>query len=310
MFNVRLFALFWPFLALSAISQTAPDPGLNVPPGRVRIPVLVTDRQGKPAHGLQADDFNVLDNGKPTPIEAFLPLSTPSGTQAHFTVFYLDDRRLNMEEMGSARKDIDAALSVALDSNGYVAIVTGTSSTNSGFSRDPNQLRQTLASIRANAFAEQGTAAHNFDLIGTYSSLADYASRMSKLPGRRLLVVLSPGFSADFPEIRSAAAVSIDRIIQSGVIVNALNTQDSTSASVGGDNKVLEELTSATGGSLLPNSSSPLTLVQYPELLYLLDISLSAIRADGSPHQLKVVVNRPGNRVHARESFVAPRSGK
>lgn len=183
-------------------------------------------------------------------------------------------------------------------------------SANSGFSRDPNQLRQTLASIHATPFAAQGTRAHNFDLIGTYTSLADYSSRMSKLPGRRLLVLISPGFSADFPEIRSAAAVCVDRIVQSGVVLNAFNVQDSASGSLGDGNIGLEELSSATGGSFFPGTSPPPTLTQYPELLYMLDIPLSAIRADGSSHQLKVVVSPPANHIRARESFVAPSSAK
>jgi VWFA-related protein len=307
---LRLLALFSLLLSLAAIAQTAPDSDLTVPPGHIRIPVLVTDKQGKPVSGLHVDDFRVLDNGKPAAIDTFLALSTAPSSLVHFTVFCLDDRHLSAEQMNSARQAVAASLSAALDSNGYAAIVTGTGSANSGFSRNPDQLRQTLASIQATAFAAVETRAHNFDLIGTYDSLADYASRMSKLPGRRLLVVLSPGFSADFPEIRSAAAVSIGRVIQSGVVINSLNTQDPASATRNKDNIVLEELSSATGGSFFPGSSSSPALTQYPELLYLLDIPLSAIRPDGSSHHLKVMVSSPGNRLRARESFVAPSSSR
>jgi VWFA-related protein len=308
---LRLLALFSLLLSLAAIAQTAPDSDLTVPPGHMRIPVLVTDKQGKPVSGLHEDDFRVLDNGKPAAIDTFLALSTAPPSPVHFTVFYLDDRHLRAEQMISARQAVAAALSAALDSNGYAAIVTGTGSANSGFSRNPDQLRQTLASIQSTAFAAVGTRAHNFDLIGTYGSLADYASRMSKLPGRRLLVVLSPGFSADFPEkIRSAAAVSIGRFIQSGVVINSLNTQDPAFATRNKDNIVLEELSSATGGPFFPGSSSSPALTQYPGLLYLLDIPLSAIRSDGSSHHLKVIVSRPGNRLRAREGFVAPSSSR
>ena len=310
MLVLRLLALICLLVSQAAIAQTTPDSELNVPPGHIRIPVLVTDKQDKSVSGLHIDDFRVLDNGKPAPIAAFLALSTPSSAPAHFTVFYLDDRRLTMQQMDSAQQDVVAALPAALDSNGYVAIVTGTGSANSGFSRDSSHLRQTLTSIHATPFAAQGTSAHNFDLIGTYASLADFASRMSKLPGRRLLVLLSPGFSADFPEIRSSAAVSIERIVQSGVVLNAFNIQDSASVTRSEDNAVLEELSSATGGSFFPGPSPPPILTQYPELLYMLDIPLSAIRADGSSHRLKIVVSRPASHIRARESFVAPNSTK
>jgi hypothetical protein len=42
----------------------------------------------------------------------------------------------------------------------------------------------------------------------------------------------------------------------------------------------------------------------------MLDIPLSAIRADGSTHQLKVVVSRPAHHIRTRESFVAPSSAR
>jgi VWFA-related protein len=305
MLVLRLLTAICLLLPLTAIEQSPPDSELNVPPSHLRIPVLVTNKQGKPVSGLHADDFKVFDNGKPAPIVAFLALSTSPSASAHFTVFYLDDRHLTMEQMKSAQQDVIAALPAALESNGYLAIVTGTGSVNSGFSRDPNQLRQTLASIHVTAFAAQGNRAHNFDIVGTYASLAEYASRMSKLPGRRLLVLLSPGFSADFPEIRSAAAVSIESIVQSGVVLNAFNTQDSSSVTSREDNTALEEMSAATGGSFFPGEGPPSNLSHYPELLYLLDISQTAIRADGSAHQLKVV-SPSADHIRARKTFVAP----
>ena len=303
---LRSFAPFWLPLCLAAISQVTPDSELNVPPDHIRIPVLVSDKHGKPVPGLHADDFKVLDNGRPTSIASFLVLTAAPPAPTHFTVFYLDDRHLSQGQMNKAKQAVAAALSTALDSNDYVAIVTGNGSINSGFSRDPDKLRKTLAPIHATAFAAVGTHAHNFDLIGTYSSLADYSSWMSKLPGRRLLILLSPGFSSDFPEIHSAAEKSINRIVQSGVVVNTLNIQDSGSDSLDQDNVGLEELSSATGGSSFLDTSPPPDLKHYPELLYLIDIPISAIRADGSTHKLKIVVSRPGSHLRARESFVAP----
>lgn len=83
------------------------------------------------------------DNGKPSPIVLFAALFASSLASAHFTVFYLDNRRLTLEQMNTAYQDVMRALPAALESSGYVAIVAGTGSANSGFSRDINQLRQT-----------------------------------------------------------------------------------------------------------------------------------------------------------------------
>jgi VWFA-related protein len=304
---LTLLAPFWLSLSLVAIAQSAaPDSSLNVPPDHIRIPVVVTDRQGKPISGLAVGDFSVFDNGKPAPIASLLVFSTTAPPPAHFTVFYLDDRHLSVDQMNRAKQAVAAALSSALDSNGYLAIVTGTGSANSGFSRDPDRLRKALNTIQTTTFAAVETGAHNFDLIGTYASLADYASRMSTLPGRRLLVLLSPGFSSDFAEIRFAAADSINRIVRSGVLVNTFKIQPPAFASLNGDNIALEELSSATGGSSFLDTSPRPDFSHYPELLYLIDIPLSAVRADSSFHKLKIVISQPGNHLRVRTGFVAP----
>jgi len=304
MLLLRLVAPLILIYSAASVAQTAPDLGLNVPAGQIRIPVLVKDRKGKDISGLKLDDFKILDNGKPAQITGIREFASLPPTVAHFTVFYLDDRRLTIEQMTSARKLVDAALPAALSENGYVAIVTGTGSANSGFLRDTGQLRKALESIRPTPFAAVGTRAHNFDVIGTYASLADFASRMSSLPGRRLLVFLSPGFTAEFSEVKSAAATAIERIVQSGVVVNAIHPQELADGPLGDDHQVLEEICVATGGTLFPGNAVPSAFLQYPESIYLVDVSSANIRADGSPHQLKVIVACPGCRAHARESFV------
>ena len=118
----RLLTAISLLLALTAIAQSPPDSELNVPPGHLRIPVVVTDKQGKPISGLHAEDFKVLDNGKPAPIVAFLALSASPSASAHFTVFYLDDRHLTMEEMKSAQQNVIAALPAALEYRALPAV--------------------------------------------------------------------------------------------------------------------------------------------------------------------------------------------
>ena len=76
------------------------------------------------------------------------------------------------------------------------------------------------------------------------------------------------------------------------------------------DNLVLEELSSATGGAFFPGPSVPAAFAEYPEFLYMLDIPLSAIRADGSSHRVKVLVSPSGYRLRTRENFMAPSPSK
>lgn len=43
----------------------------------VQLDVSVLDRDGRPVRGLTADDFTVLENGRPQPIVAFTPIDVP-----------------------------------------------------------------------------------------------------------------------------------------------------------------------------------------------------------------------------------------
>ena len=58
---LRLLASFGFLLSLAAVAQTTPDSDVNVPPDHIRIPVLITDKQGKAVSGLRLEDFKVLE---------------------------------------------------------------------------------------------------------------------------------------------------------------------------------------------------------------------------------------------------------
>ena len=69
-------------VTVAAQSPQPPDPqqifrtGVDI----VRLDVSVLDRNRKPIHGLRAEDFTVLEDGRPQPVVAFAAVDIPSAT--------------------------------------------------------------------------------------------------------------------------------------------------------------------------------------------------------------------------------------
>jgi len=182
--------------------------------------------------------------------------------------------------------------------------------------------------------ARQALISGNQDMHQTYASLGAYVRKMAKLPGRRVLLVVSPGFNPTDPTIRSDESAFLDYAIQSDVVVNALDARgvytnsltasDDTHGATGQAFVELEsehrnksalaasglgDLASGTGGVLFQNSNDLAAgmreLSQPPEILYQLDVSLNGVQPDGAYHHLKIKVKRPDVHVRARDGYVA-----
>ena len=73
---------------------------------------------------------------------------------------------------------------------------------------------------------------------------------------------------------------------------------------------VMAEFALGTGGTFFHNSNDLegglKSLAQAPEYVYLLEMSLDKVKADGVYHHLKVRVDRDAVKVEARRGYVAP----
>lgn len=168
--------------------------------------------------------------------------------------------------------------------------------------------------------------------------LQTIARKMAVLPGRRTIVLISPGF------FTSALALDIDGVIdraaRAGVVVNAvdarglyvpagydvetrglsnpeMNTRkrefDSKEQQLQSD--VLAELADGTGGTLFENSNDLQgglkRAAARPDVSYVLEFSPQEQKADGRFHRLTVrVTGRKGLVVEARRGYVVPKTLK
>ena len=195
---------------------------------------------------------------------------------------------------------------------------------------DPFQEAAMSAATRALVIGEE-------DARESLLSVQNVVRAMSKLPGQRILILVSPGFLTLSPETMTEKSEIMDAAAASDVIVNALDARGlfagNVDASEGGtrsnlglatgqnvQNKlasmkagedVMSELAVGTGGKFFHNSNDLKggmeILTSAPGYLYLIEISLKDVKANGGYHRLQVKVDRLGFEVVARRGYLAPK---
>jgi VWFA-related protein len=175
------------------------------------------------------------------------------------------------------------------------------------------------------------------DIQATYASIAEFVSRVSALPGQRMLILVSPGFLPIEQEARTAESRILDLAAQSNVVISALDARGlyttdlkanerspgfGTLLSAGGSLQLqsefrrgsmtiaedaMGELAEGTGGAFFHNSNDLnigfKSLVQAPECVYVLELAVEGSKPDGTYHRLKVKLDRDGLQLQARRGY-------
>jgi VWFA-related protein len=196
---------------------------------------------------------------------------------------------------------------------------------------DPFQRAAMAAASRALATGEE-------DARESLATVQNVVRAMSKLPGERVLILVSSGFLSLSPETMKMKSEIMDLAAASDVTVNALDARGlyvgnldashggSTStialvtgqegqnhlASMQASENAMSELAVGTGGRFFHNNNDLLggleMLAAVPENEYLLEISLKDVKANGAFHRLQVKLHNPGLEVLARKGYVAPKA--
>jgi VWFA-related protein len=205
-------------------------------------------------------------------------------------------------------------------------------------SLDP-MLQQNVIENEVNSAANRALNMGRQDVQVTYANLTAFVRTMAKLPGRRLLILVSPGFLPIEQESMYQESELIDLAAQSNVTVSALDarglyttelnaSQGTPGASLGNvqqqsDYKrtsmligegAMASLADGTGGAFFHNSNDLdagfKQLADAPESVYLLELSLDKVKPDDKYHRLKVKVDREGLEVEARRGYFLPKPKK
>jgi VWFA-related protein len=201
-------------------------------------------------------------------------------------------------------------------------------------SRNPSQAppEQELMAENARMAANRVQSLGRRDLQATYDVMAQILGRMANLPGQRTAILVSSGLpevqqelwagESQITDLAAQANVTISAIDVRGVYATSLTASDNTSHGVpksradsmarAGD--TMAELADATGGTFYHNSNDLdaglKSLIDAPEVVYVLELSLDNVKPDGHYHSLKVKVDREGLQLQARRGYLMAKPEK
>jgi VWFA-related protein len=174
----------------------------------------------------------------------------------------------------------------------------------------------------ANEVARERTAIGKAETANSLGILKRLIKAMSSAPGRKLIVLVSPGFfvsdaqaQAEITDLAARSDVNVSALDPRGLLLTAdLNASRMfyQSASEAEDAAPLEALTDATGGLLFHNNNDVeegfRRIAAVPEYSYTLAFSPQDLKFDGHFHKLKVTANNGVNlTVQARKGYYAPK---
>lgn len=197
-----------------------------------------------------------------------------------------------------------------------------------------------MAESVVQAAATRALSVGDQEVRATLGGIADFVKRMGTLPGRRVLILISPGFLTMTQEAMLEKSKIMDVAAQAAVTVSALDArglyttemdasergaQSTIDLVTGGPSEnhrnsmtqnedVMAELADGTGGTFFHNSNDLQggfrKLIAAPEYLYLLEFSPRDVKQDGSYHALKVELEKPGLKAQARRGYFAEKAKK
>jgi VWFA-related protein len=257
----------------------------------VQVNAVVTSPEGRFVKGLTADQFRILDDGRPVPITGF----QPTGTSLELV--------LAVDVSGSmtdAMDDVKQAVKTFLAARGPTDQVTLVAFNDAMF---------TLARRESNPAAR----ARAVDRLSPWGSTALYdvivrsLDLLSRQPGRRALVVFSDGDD----QASQASFAEVERLVREGdatVFMVGLGRGATNDAL----KEKMEQLALASGGrALLVDRSDRLgdsfaAIVEELSNQYMLGF---APKQDGRWHRIEVEVPNTRHRVRARQGYQAPAGG-
>jgi VWFA-related protein len=192
----------------------------------------------------------------------------------------------------------------------------------------PRSMQDAVNMARRQAYQEASVGETETRI--TLSTLRNIVKRVAALPGKRTLVMVSPGFV--FPSHEQDISQLIDQAVRVNVVINAIDARglyvdsryDATSK--GGTDPLMQykrdQATEAgqtlslvaegTGGTAFLNNNDLLEGFRRtsspPEFTYIIGFSPENLKLDGKFHNLKVKLkNSAGMTIQARRGYFAPK---
>src|ERR1700722_657731 len=266
---------------------------------------------------------------------------TDDQTKLHATLFHLNPQPIASVHTHDCpdisyyqadqiiNKNDPQALSIALQE---AAGCNPTASSQSSAAQQAALVAQASATV--NAICAQVLAAGDHESRVSLGLLNDIVRNISRKPGQRSVVLVSPGFIA--PHLESEYIDIIDRGVSTQLIINALDARGLyvilpfgdisysgrlappagktliESAAASANDELLATLADGTGGVFFHNNNDFnegfRRVAQTPEYSYVLAFAPQNLKLDGSFHTLKVKLKNPQKlTLQARRGYFAPK---
>jgi len=290
-------------LVMMAAATVAAQKTYRVGVDLVHFSVAVTDRQGDPIAGLTADDFEIVEEGKPQTIKFFSAGVAEGESDLPLHLGFLLDTSGSMERdirevrtavikfLNSMDRAVDITL-VDFDTEVRVARYGQTDFT------------RLIERIRNRA---PGGWTALYDAMGTYLQGA------SEQLGQKVLIMYTDG-----GDTRSTLSLSdlVDILRASDVTIYALGYLEHQSSSARNEQRMLlQRFTEMTGGqAFFPSSLKEVdkfysAIHKEVSARYSLGYTSTDTRSDGKWRQVKVRIKRPdlkGVKIRTRAGYFAP----
>lgn len=294
-------------VAVSSLAAAPQKPApFSATANLVIVPAIVTGGRGELLTGLAAADFTVLEDGRPVPIQAFLPPDAEgAGADGRVVVLALDNIRTR-PEIGTRVQDIAYQFADRMGPGDVVSVITVDAGRASGTSQA--SVRQAIQRFRP-AFGDTIRSAAEEAESGL-QAISSMAAPLADLPRRRKVIVYIGAASLFSPQEPSAFDDRGTNLSQRWVDAVRATARHNVSIYVidpagfsGRSDDYADSFAAQTGGVAWANASNLKRAVDqvWRESLGYYLIGYQAPVDDRRLHRIEVRVSQPGVTVRARK---------
>jgi len=335
---LRRIALAVAVLYLQSAAPQTPLPTFRTGIDVVQLDVTVLDKDRHPVRGLTADDFTILERGKPQPIVAFsavdVPAPAPSAApwvrdapldvvsnaeNRRLVTIVMDDAYVKLEpDIMKRAKQIARNAIDQLGPGDLAAVVFTFLGRAQNFTADRSQLVQAIDSYTPKMTGSMGPPAvcdpkHRSCDVETLATVA--STLVSAPPGRKIVLLISGGRAFTFGEIgvpssRSEASELMKLfgdLQRANVTVYAYDAHGLETDGSMLDKESLYSFAESTGGRAVAFRNNPESFVadafRESSAYYFIGFRRTSSSNEKEFHKIEVKVNRPGVQVHTRNGY-------
>jgi len=298
----------------------------------VNLNVIAVDRQGQPVPNLRAEDFQILDNGKPRDIAWFRPVSR-KGLKAPATFILLDLFNADLAARGLSVNEITRALE-RLESadNVYLHLLTSTAKifaihavTPPGAQPEAGDgpwtrrikpmMDQALRQV--NALKSQDDRLAWLRIEPTWKALSELTSQMAQVPGPKSFVWITQGVENGYIEVGRQVHLDTAPLRNFAAGLNALETaayavEQRPSGSLppqneGSPGDTLAQVSALTGGRVFPTDTTTQAIKAAASDALRVNYRIAFLpdRLDGKYHKIRVTTTRKDIKIQTTQNYYA-----